>query len=119
MMRNLITLLNIPCLIIGRTDLGGFNHCLLTMNSLRQVGINVKGIVLNEHHLQNNTAIIQEQQASTVELIREWSTVPVYGPIEFIQMLGTNWLEGIRKIAGSPEIQRLAKHLSKTEQETD
>jgi len=118
-MRNLIMLLNIPCLIIGHSDLGGFNHCLLTMEALRQVEIKIQGIVLNEYSSQNTDAIIQEQQTSTIELIREWSSVPVYGPIEYTKTLKTNWREGVRKISEDSEIQRLARDLSQREQEIE
>ncbi len=113
-MRDLITFLNIPCLIVGRTSLGGINHCLLTLEALQQVDITVYGIVLNEPSFQNTTAITRQQQESTVELIREWSSVPVFGPIEFTQMVETNWQEGVNQLAGHSEIQRLATHLSET-----
>lgn len=116
--RDLVTLLNIPCLVVGHPSLGGINHCLLTLNALQQAGITVCGIVLNEHHARNNTAIIQGQQESTVELIREWSSVPVFGPIEFSHRIERNWLEGINELAAESEIQRLATSLSETEPET-
>jgi len=117
-MRDFITLSNIPCLIVGHTNLGGVNHCMLTLHALQHVGINVLGIVLNEHHSQNSTAIIQEQQESTVELIREEASIPVFGPLGFTQTLETHWLEGVRKISGDSEIQRLARYLTRREQET-
>ncbi len=118
-MRDFIKLFHIPCLIVGHTDLGGVNHCLLTLYALQQAGIRVRGIVLNEYHSQNHTPIIQEQHKSTAELIREESSAPVFGPIKFSQTIDTNWHEGVTKIAADPEIQRLAKHLSETEQETE
>ncbi len=114
-MRDLITFLNIPCLIVGRTSLGGINHCLLTLEALQQVGITVHGIVLNERSFRSTTAITQQQYESTVELIREWSSVPVFGPIGFTQAVETNWLEGIHLVAEHAEIQRLATYLSGTE----
>lgn len=113
-MRDLITFLNIPCLIVGRTSLGGINHCLLTLEALQQVEITVYGIVLNEPSFQNTTAITRQQQESTVELIREWSSVPVFGPIEFMQTVATNWQEGVHLLAGHSEIQRLATLLNET-----
>ena len=112
--RDLVTLLKVPCLIVGRTNLGGVNHCLLTMEVLQQAGIRLCGIVLNESGSKNQTAITRQQQESTVELIREWSSVPVFGPIEFTQMVETNWQEGVNQLAGHSEIQRLATHLSET-----
>ncbi len=117
-MRDLITSLNIPCLIVGSTNLGGVNHCLLTVRALQQAGIQICGIVFNEPHSQNRTAMIQEQQESTIELIREESSVSVFGPIVFLPELKTHWLKGITQVAENPEIQRLVRCLSETEQET-
>ena len=110
--RDLITLLNIPCLIVGRSNLGGVNHCRLTMEALTQAGIHTCGIVLNESSSQNPTAVIQEQQESTVELIKDWATIPVFGPIGFSKMVKANWQEGVSQLAEHSEIQRLAAHLS-------
>jgi dethiobiotin synthetase len=113
-MRDVMTLLNIPCLIVGRTGLGGINHCLLTLEALQHVGITVDGIVLNEPSFQATTAITQQQHKSTVELIRERSSVPVFGPIGFTQTIGANWQEGIHLVAEHAEIQRLAIYLTET-----
>jgi dethiobiotin synthetase len=115
--RDLVTLLNVPCLIVGSTNLGGVNHCLLTLEALQQAGIRRCGIVLNESDSKNQPAITRQQQESTVELIREWSSVPVFGPIGFTHMVETNWQEGVNQLAGHSEIQRLATHLSETGQE--
>lgn len=113
-MRDLMTLLNIPCLIVGHTGLGGINHCLLTLKALQQVEITVDGIVLNEPRFQRPTAITQQQHESTIELIQEWSSVPVFGPIGFTQAVETNWLEGIKLLAEHSEIQRLVRCLTET-----
>ncbi len=112
--RDLIALLNVPCLIVGSTNLGGVNHCLLTMEAIQQAGIRLCGIVLNEPDFKNQASITRQQQESTVELIREWSSVPVFGPIEFTQMVETNWQEGVKQLAEHSEIQRLATHLNET-----
>ncbi len=114
---DLVTLLNVPCLIVGSTNLGGVNHCLLTIKAVQQAGIQTCSIVLNQPKSQNTTAATRHQQESTVELIREWSSVPVFGPIEFTQMIETNWQEGVKRLAGCSEIQQLAIHLSETGQE--
>jgi dethiobiotin synthetase len=112
--RDLVTLLNVPCLIVGSTNLGGVNHCLLTLEALQQAGIRLHGIVLNESGSKNQTTITRQQQASTVELIREWSSVPIFGPIGFTPMVETNWQEGVKQLAEHSEIQRLATHLNET-----
>ena len=113
-MRDLVAFLNIPCLIVGRTNLGGINHCLLTLEALQHAGITVCGIVLNEPNFQHTTATIQQQQKSTVELIRELSAVPVFGPIKYTPRVETNWQEGVHLLAGYLEIRRLAARLIET-----
>lgn len=113
-MRDLVAFLNIQCLIVGNTNLGGINHCLLTLKALQQAGITVCGIVLNEPHFQHITATIQQQQKSTVALIRELSSVPVFGPIEYAAIVETNWQKGVHLLARHSEIQRLAIHFIET-----
>jgi len=110
-MRDLVAFLDIQCLIVGNTNLGGINHCLLTLEALQHAGITVCGIVLNEPHFQHITATIQQQQESTVELIRELSSIPVFGPIHYTQRIETHWQEGVHLLARHSEIQRLAIHL--------
>jgi dethiobiotin synthetase len=112
--RDLVSLLNVPCLIVGSTHLGGVNHCLLTLEALQQVGIRLSGIILNESDFKNQTITTRQQQKSTVELIREYSSVPVFGPIGFTPMVKTNWQEGVKELAKDPEILRLATHLNET-----
>lgn len=112
--RDLVSVLNVPCLIVGRTHLGGVNHCLLTLEALQQVGLGLCGIILNESDFKNQTATTRQQQESTVELIQEWSSVPVFGPIGFTPMVETNWEEGVKQLARHPEILRLATHLNET-----
>ncbi len=118
-MRDLLMLLHIPCLIVGRTDLGGVNHCLLTLHALQQAEIQVLGIVLNEHHRQHTTPIFQQQRESTVALIQEESSVPTFGPIGFSQGIEADWLQGVTKLSKNLVVQRLATHLTGTEQEIE
>ena len=69
------------------------------------------GIVLNEPTAQNASATIQQQQESTVELIRERSSVPVFGPVPYKEIIEINWQEGVHLLARHSEIRRLATHL--------
>ena len=110
-MRDLVAFLNVPCVIVGHTNLGGINHCLLTLKALQHAGITVCGIVLNEPKSQRTTAAIQQQQKSTVELIRELSLPPVFGPIQYEEVVETNWQKGVHLLAEHSEIRRLATHL--------
>ncbi|TFG66064.1 MAG: dethiobiotin synthase [Nitrospirales bacterium] len=113
-MRDLIALLKIPCLIVGHTDLGSVNHCLLTMEALQHAGIPVSGIVLNESRSQNPNPFAHKQRESSVQLIREWSLAPVFGPIGFTQTVETRWREGVNTLSEDSEIQRLATHLTES-----
>ena len=111
-MRDLVKLLDIPCLIIGSTNLGGVNHCRLTMEALEQVGIRTCGIVLNNSEATNQSATTRQQQESTVELIKDWASVPTFGPIDYMKLIETKWQEGVTQLAKHPEIQRLATYLN-------
>jgi dethiobiotin synthetase len=110
-MRDLMVTLNIPALVVGRTSLGSVNHLLLTLEALQSAGIKTCGVALNEPASQTCTSRARQQQASTVELIRELAMVPVFGPVGFQENLQTHWRQGVETLANHPEIQRLAEHL--------
>ena len=118
-MRDLLKFLNLPCLIVAHTNLGGVNHSLLTIEALQQVGIKIHGILVNEHQAPNKTAFSQEQRESTMTLIREGSSAPIFGPIPFTQKIERSWREGVKILSENSEIQRLAKHLIEKEPEID
>lgn len=51
---DLIKLFNIPVILVCGTRVGAINHTLLTLEALRNRGIEVKGIVFNRVNLSNN-----------------------------------------------------------------
>lgn len=51
---DLIKLFNIPVILVCSTRVGAINHTLLTLEALRNRGIEVKGIVFNRVNLSNN-----------------------------------------------------------------
>lgn len=110
-MRDVIDGLNLPVVIVGRTSLGSINHLLLTLEALQHSRINIRGIVLNEPMASPDTDSTRLQHASTVELIQEWSPVPVFGPVTFEKHVQTDWHQGIGRLAAHPEILRLTGHL--------
>ena len=105
--RDLIASLRVPTLIVGRAALGGVNHALLTIDALRQRAIPLVGIVLNQLVSEPN----HEHAQSTVELIRERSGVPVFGPLPYESECRLNWMAGVNKIAHDPAIRSLAEWL--------
>jgi dethiobiotin synthetase len=107
LVRDLIESLRLPALVVGRAALGGINHALLTIEALRQRAIPVAGVVLNQlvpdpHH---------EQTQSTVNVIRERSGVPVFGPILYEPECRLDWMAGVTKLAQDPTIRSLAERL--------
>ena len=102
--RDLIGLLGLPCLIVGRTGLGSINHTRLTLMGLQEAGIPILGIVLNHTDITP-----KEQQASTVKLIRELSDVPVLGPLPFQPRMNSQWEDCIRTLANHSTIREVAR----------
>ncbi len=113
--RDLIVTLNLPALVVGRTSLGSVNHLLLTLEALHGAGIKPCGIVLNDPMPTTQTESLIQQRTSTVALIQEWSTVPVFGPLEFQKTMQRDWRTGVESLADHPEIQRLAMHIIENE----
>jgi dethiobiotin synthetase len=105
--RDMMTSLRLPTLVVGRTALGGVNHALLTIEALRQRAIPVVGILLNQLLPTPN----HEQTKSTVNLIRERSGVPVFGPIPYESACQLDWMTGVGKITQDPAIHSLAEWL--------
>lgn len=101
---DLIKLLGFPCLIVGRTYLGSINHTRLTLRGLRAAGIPVLGILLN-----HTDTTPEEQQASTVKLIRELSDAPVLDPLPFQPQMDSQWEDGIRTLANHSTIREVAR----------
>lgn len=56
---DIIKKLNIPVLVVGRSGLGTLNHTLLTLEKLKNEGIEVFGVVLSGEPYLNNTETIR------------------------------------------------------------
>ena len=115
--RDLVKLLDLPCLIVSRTGLGSINHTRLTLMGLRQADVPIIGILLNHTDTPQ-----EEQQASTVKLIREFSEVPVLGPLPFeprlradTQVRPYQWEDGIMKLANHSTIREVARMVQESD----
>jgi dethiobiotin synthetase len=42
--------LDLPCIVVSRSDLGTLNHTLLTVDALQERGLPVEGVLLNDYH---------------------------------------------------------------------
>ncbi len=112
--RDLISFLELPCLVVSRPTLGGVNHTLLTIQTLRGLGILILAVVLNPTKSSQSSEKETLQIDSTEQLIRELSGVPVVGPLPFEPLLETHWEEGVGKLAEDPAIIQLTELVMKT-----
>ena len=73
MMIDLVEQLGFPTIIVGRTGLGTINHTLLTVNALKQKGLETLGIVLSSSSPEPGP----EEEFTPSDLARLAQPVPV------------------------------------------
>ena len=59
LMRDLITLLSIPVIIVAKPDLGTINHTLLTIEAAKASGLNIKGIIISNYPFDTDDIAIR------------------------------------------------------------
>ncbi|WP_297519721.1 dethiobiotin synthase [uncultured Clostridium sp.] len=47
MLEDIVKMTNLPVILVARAGLGTINHTFLTVNYLKQMGVSIKGIILN------------------------------------------------------------------------
>jgi dethiobiotin synthetase len=75
---DLILYLGLPAIIIAPSRLGCINHTLLTLRHAKQLGIKIKGVVLNRPDER-----VDESQKTNASLLKELG-VPIIGELPFI-----------------------------------
>lgn len=105
---DLIEKLKAPVLVVGRVGLGGVNHALLTLNTLREHKIPILALVLNRMS-SAKTAMARRQERSTVELLRESAVMPVIGPLPYIADVDARFEWAVGKLATTSEMKKLTK----------
>ena len=76
LMRDLISALGLPALVVARTQLGTINHTLLTVSALVQRGLPVAGIVLNGPPDPGLTEILHACLPQDVRVVAEVGPAP-------------------------------------------
>jgi len=92
---DLIKLLALPLLIVSRPDLGTVNHTLLTCFAAKEIGLDVRGTVINNYPLSPGTA-----EATAPHLIDSLAGVPLLARLPAISAIDdksrveklANWL---------------------------
>ena len=64
--------LGLPVVVVCRATLGTLNHSLLTVDSIRQAGIRLAGLVMNFHAAPEDNAT-----RTNPGILEEWSKLPV------------------------------------------
>ena len=72
--------LDLPAIVVSRYRIGTLNHTLMTIETLKQRNISIKGIIFNHTEPGNLDFLEQEQPA----LIEELSGAPVLGEFPYI-----------------------------------
>jgi dethiobiotin synthetase len=65
--------LNIPAIVVARPWLGTINHTLLTIAALRNAGVGVVGVVINQYNA-SKAGVAEETNPRAIE---KWGNVPV------------------------------------------
>ena len=77
--------LDLPAVVVARYQLGTLNHTLLTLDTLKQNGIPVRGVIFNQSGPEAPDAIEQAQP----RLIEELSGIKALGGFPYIDNLNT------------------------------
>lgn len=77
--------LGLPAVVVARYSLGTLNHTLMTLDTLKQNGIPVRGVVFNRTGPETLDVIEQDQP----RLIEELSGTKVLGEFPYIKNLNT------------------------------
>ena len=75
-MLDLMKDLGIPVIIVGTVELGSINHALLSINALKNAGLDIAGIVLNK--VPQKPSLIEQDN---IETIQKLGNVPLLGVI--------------------------------------
>lgn len=97
--------LKVPAIIVARPALGTINHTLLTINALRDAGVQVAGVVINQYRT-DGAGIAEETNPRAIE---RWGKVPVLAIIPDEKVVGSELPAGIVSAINAVDWER---HLS-------
>ncbi|MBU3182475.1 dethiobiotin synthase [Clostridium psychrophilum] len=88
-LENLIKDLKMGVIIVARSGVGTINHTVLTVKYIESLGINIKGIIINDYI---NNFICNDN----IQMIEKLTKVPIIGKLKHIENLKDNRLQSIR-----------------------
>lgn len=99
--------LGLPVLIVARAGLGGINHALLTLECLRNRGVEIGGLIFNHH----SPPPAGPDESDTVRTILRLSGVPSFGELPYCDGLPAAWARHQDTLAGRLDVQGLLEVL--------
>lgn len=108
-MADLLQMIALPAVVVGRSALGGVNQALLTLEALRSRRIPVLALLLNDCCPVKGPSD-EAQRKSTADLLREraGAGLPLLGPLPYDAALEQDWPAALRRLSGDPAIEALA-----------
>jgi dethiobiotin synthetase len=77
---DLIEALELSVLLVARSGLGTINHTLLSLEYLKNRGIEVVGVVFNSEPSSSDLSVNYN-----VSTLAEWTDTPIWGMVDLIQ----------------------------------
>lgn len=88
-LENLIKELNMSVIIVARAGLGTINHTALTVRYIENLGIKIKGIIINNY---KEDFLCDDN----IKIIEKITKVPIIGKLKSIERLDDNMIKTIR-----------------------
>ena len=111
LMIDLIEALGLPVILVARPTLGGINHALLSITQLQARSLPLAGMVFNRTMPPGSTPNQVAQEQSTVQLTKEFTEVPVFGPLPYISGMSKSWNRGMEQLLADPSVQELVTRM--------
>lgn len=91
-LENLIKDLGMEVIIVARAGLGTINHTVLTVKYIQDLGVKIKGIIINNYEEQ----LLCDDN---IRIIERFTKIPIIGNLKTIDKLEDNMIETIRRNA--------------------
>lgn len=88
-LENLIKDLDMSVIIVARAGVGTINHTVLTVRAIENLGIKIKGIIINNY---KEDLICDDN----IKIIEKLTKVPIIGKLKDIENLDNNMIEAIK-----------------------
>lgn len=92
MLEDIIKEFNLPIILVSNSGLGAINHTVLTISYLRNLGVRVKGIILNEFNKNN---IIHRDNKKIIKELTGINNISIVPKIEDIKEYDLNELNKV------------------------